>query len=249
MLKKYAADLHIHTCLSPCASNEMIPPNILNMAKLLGTNIIGICDHNSAKNVKSVLDASKDYNDILVLPGMEVQSVEEVHMLCFYENLNKLEVWQDFVYAHLPKRKNNPEIFGSQLIIDKKGSVLQNEDRLLLTSTNLTVDQVSKKVRELDGLLIPAHIDKKSFSLLGQLGFVPENIEIDALEISKNISRKNCRKRFPFVASYNLIKSSDAHRLEEMVMQKMFFYVKSLTFTEIKLALKCQAGRRVIIRD
>lgn len=249
MLKKYSADLHIHTCLSPCASNEMIPPNILNMSKLLGTNIIGICDHNSAKNVKSVIEASKDYNNILVLPGMEIQSIEEVHMLCFYDEFSKLEAWQDYIYSHLPKRKNDSGIFGSQLIVDKRGSVLQTEDRLLLTSTDLTVEQISKKVRKLGGLLIPAHIDKKSFSLLSQLGFIPENIEIDALEISRNITKGNCRKTFPFVANYNLITSSDAHRLKEMVFQKTFFYIKSLTFNEIRLALRGQEGRRIVINN
>lgn len=247
MLKKYPADLHIHTCLSPCASDEMIPPNILNMAKLLGTKIIGICDHNSTKNVKAMVDASRNY-DILILPGMEIQSIEEVHLLCFFDRIDALKIWQSFVDNNMPIMKNVPKLFGNQFIVDKKGNILKTERKLLLTSTHLTVDQISKKVKELNGLLIPAHIDKKSFSIIGQLGFIPENLNFDALEISRNITKEEIYKKFPFVLNNCLITSSDAHSLKEMVFQKTFFYIKSLTFDEISLALRSQGGRKIVIK-
>lgn len=248
MLKKYPADLHIHTCLSPCASDEMIPPNILNMSKLLGTKIIGICDHNSTKNVEAMIDASKNY-DILILPGMEIQSVEEVHLLCFFDQIKTLKIWQTFVDDNMPKRDNVPKLFGNQLIVDKEGRILKKEEKLLLTSTNLTVEHISRKIKQLNGLLIPAHIDKKSFSLIGQLGFIPEDLEFDALEISRNVTIERVYKKFPFVSNNCLITSSDAHSLKEMVFQKTFFHLNSLTFNEVRLALKSQEGRKIEIKN
>jgi PHP family Zn ribbon phosphoesterase len=248
MLNKYPADLHIHTCLSPCADDEMSPINILNMAKLLGTRILGICDHNSAKNVRAMIEAAENY-DILVIPGMEVQSVEEVHLLCLFETLEKMLEWQDYVYNHLPKVKNNPRFFGSQLIVDKEGNVVEEEQQMLLTSTDLTVEQISNKIIELNGLYIPAHIDKRSFSLWGQLGFIPQGLSINAVEISRNMSQTDFKKKFQFHSKYTLITSSDAHRLIEMVFQKTFFYLKSLSFSELAMALEGKEGRYVVIKE
>jgi PHP family Zn ribbon phosphoesterase len=248
MLKEYPADLHIHTCLSPCAQDEMNPVNILNMAKLMGTSIIGICDHNSAKNIKAMLEAAKDY-DIFVLPGMEVESIEEVHILCFFESLHDILQWQDFVYDHLPSRKNNPDIFGRQQIVDKDGNVITEEEQMLLASTVLTVEEISTKVSETGGFIIPAHIDKKSFSLLGQLGFIPERLNLAAIEISRNITENEFKNKYNILGDYTIITSSDAHRLKEMVFQKTFFYLESLNFNEINLALSRKEGRKVIIRN
>ncbi len=249
MLKECPADLHIHTCLSPCADDEMNPINIINMAKLLGTRILGICDHNSAKNVRAVIEAAENY-DILVIPGMEVQSVEEVHILCFFETLEEILKWQDYVYNHLPKINNNPRFFGSQLIVDKEGNVVGEEQQMLLTSTDLTVEQISNKVIELNGLCIPAHIDKRAFSLWGQLGFIPQGLAINAVEISRNISEKDFKKKFQFHNKYTIITSSDAHRLIEMVLfQKTFICLKSLSFSELVMALEGKEGRYAVIRE
>ncbi|MGI6425063.1 MAG: PHP domain-containing protein [Tepidanaerobacteraceae bacterium] len=248
MYSEYPADFHIHTCLSPCAEDEMIPVNILNMAKLIGTRIIGICDHNSAANVKPFLEIASEY-EILVLPGMEVQSAEEVHMLCFFENLSGALEWQEYVYQHLPQIDNNPRYFGHQWLVDGKGNVLGEEKRMLLTSTKLTIDQIYKKVYELNGLLIPAHVDKKHYSIVSQLGFIPENIKVDAIEFSKAISENEFRKAFPHMAKHTFITSSDAHRLQEMIYQKTFLHIKSLNFNEIVLALKGLEGRKVLIKD
>lgn len=248
MLKEYPADLHIHTCLSPCAQEEMNPVNILNMASLIGTRILGICDHNSAKNIKAMQDASKGF-DIFILSGMEVESVEEVHLLCFFEDLNSILEWQNFVYGHMPPRKNNPEIFGNQQIVDEAGNVVAEEERMLLTSTTLTVEEISQKVWEMEGLLIPAHIDKRSFSLWGQLGFIPQGLRLSAVEFSRNISESEVRRKFGFLDRYTLITSSDAHRLEEMVFQKTFFRLEELNFTEIRWALEGKEGRQVVIRE
>lgn len=246
MFEEFGADLHIHTCLSPCADDEMIPINILNMAKLVGTKIIGICDHNSAKNVRAIMELANDY-DILVMPGMEVQSVEEVHLLCFFEKLQTLLKYQEFIYSSLPSMKNRPEYFGHQWIVDGQGNILDEESRMLLASTSLTVEDISKKVAELNGLLIPAHVDRGSYSIISQLGFIPENLRIDGVEFSKMISKNDFITKFPGLDRYTLITSSDAHRLQDMVYQKTFFHIESLNYAEVVMAFKGLEGRKVVV--
>jgi len=248
MLKTFPADLHIHTCLSPCADEEMNPINILNMAKLLGTKIIGICDHNTAGNIEAIKKASEDY-DILVLCGMEVESVEEVHMLCFFENIETITKWQSFIYDHLPDRKNDVNIFGRQQLVDKNGNVIGEEERLLLTSTNLSVNEIAEKATEMGGLVIPAHIDRRAYSLLGQLGFIPEDLKISALEFSRNASDSQIKSILKLLhKDFALITSSDAHRLQEMVYQNTFFYLEAANFTEVSMAFRCLGGRKVEIK-
>lgn len=246
MLKEFGADLHIHTCLSPCADDEMIPVNILNMAKLLGTKIIGICDHNSAKNVQAIIDLASGY-DILVVPGMEVQSVEEVHLLCFFEKMQTLLKWQEYVYGSLPSIKNRPEYFGHQWIVDGQGNILDEECRMLLASTSFTVEDISKMVAELGGLLIPAHVDRGSYSIISQLGFIPESLRIDGIEFSRMISKNDFITKFPGLERYTLITSYDAHRLKDMVYQKTFFHIESLNYAEVVMALKGLEGRKVVV--
>jgi len=248
MLLEYPADLHIHTCLSPCASDEMIPINILNMAALLGTKILGICDHNSARNIKAMLKMAQDY-DILVIPGIEVQSVEEVHLLCLFENLEQAINMQEYLYAALPAMKNNPQYLGHQWLVDEKGNTVGEEDRMLLTSVSLTVDEVAEKVHELQGVIIPAHVDRRHFSIIGQLGFIPQNLDIDAVEFSRMISLSDFKSKFKDIPDYPLITSSDAHSLQEMVYQKTYFLLKELSFKEILLALRGLEGRKVLIRE
>lgn len=248
MFSEYPADFHIHTCLSPCASDEMIPSNILNMAELLGTKILGICDHNSMKNIEAMLKAAEGY-DLIVIPGMEVQSIEEVHLLCFFRNLYKALEWQDFIYKHLPNIKNNPKFFGHQHIVDVYGNVVDEEERMLLNSTTLTVEQISEKVALMGGFLIPAHVDKSSYSIIGQLGFIPEELGISVLEFSREISQREFIDKFVGKSEYSLITSSDAHHLREMVFQKTFLQIKSLDFDEVILALTGKEGRRVLIKE
>lgn len=248
MLLEYPADFHVHTCLSPCASDDMTPINILNMAKLMGTKVLGICDHNSAGNIKAILEIAQDF-DILVIPGIEVQSVEEVHLLCLFEKENQVLEFQDYVYSALPPISNNPRYFGYQWLVDGKGNILGEENRMLLASTFLTVDEISQKVHELKGLLIPAHVDRRHFSIIGQLGFIPENLKIDAVEFSRATTKAELKATFDKINNHTLITSSDAHCLQDMVYQKTFLLLKSLNFKEVTMALRCVEGRRVLIRD
>jgi len=245
MLRTLRADLHIHTVLSPCAEVEMIPPLIVERALRLGVGIIGITDHNSAENVAAVMEAAWG-NALAVLPGMEVQTREEVHLLCLFDTLEQVLVMQGRVYNHLPPLKNRAEVFGAQLVVDAKGCFVRHNDRLLLTSTSLSVEEVVARARDLAGLCIPAHVDRPSYSLLANLGFIPAESSFPAVEISRQATASGARGAFPDVADYTLIVSGDAHRLEEM-SARTAFQIEAPTIAELFLALTGGQGRGVVV--
>jgi len=176
-------DLHIHTVLSACAEAEMIPPRIVRRALELGLGMIGITDHNCAANAGAVIEAAQG-TGLTVLPGMEVQSREEVHMLCVFDTLGQVEAWQRTIDAALPGLPNRESFFGTQYVVDATGAYRYAEKRLLATSTSLSVEQVAAGVDALGGLCVPAHIDRSSFSILSNLGFIPQGLPISGVEIT-----------------------------------------------------------------
>ncbi|HHU69364.1 MAG TPA: PHP domain-containing protein [Thermoanaerobacterales bacterium] len=246
-MKKYAADLHIHTCLSPCSDNDMIPVNIINMARLSGLNILGITDHNSAKNIKAFYEQPLEPN-LLIIPGMEISTKEEVHILCYFRDPEGLMDLQEKVYNHLPSIKNDKQVFGDQLVVDFMGRIIDEEDKLLISSTNISLDEIVKYVTSIGGICIPSHIDKPYNSLIYNLGFIPNDLEISAVEISKSCNLVNATKKYPFLEDFTLTRSSDAHTLGEIGENGMFFYLNELTFDEFVLALKNTMGRMVRLK-
>ena len=194
MLRNFKADLHIHTCLSPCTDLDMSPQAIALQAKRREIDILGICDHNSAENVPAVMRAADQFA-IRVLPGMEVTSQEEVHVLALFDELEPALALQEIVYANLPG-ENDEEAFGMQVVVNAEGEVLHFNPRLLIGASTLSIEEVTDHIKALDGLAIASHIDREGFSLLGQLGFVPEHLALDALEISPRISLEEAEQRF-----------------------------------------------------
>ena len=237
------ADLHIHTCLSPCAELEMLPKFILEQAQELGLQIIAITDHNSAESAAAMVNAARG-TDVTVLPGMEVQTREEVHLLTLFDTVEQVARWQEQVYANLPPLKNDEAVFGEQLVLDEDGEPAGYLDRLLLTSTYFSVEDVVRRVRELDGLCIPAHVDRPMYSIISNLGFIPPELDIVGVEVSPNIGSVEARERFPQLARYSLVASGDAHRLKEMV-RRTTFKVAVPTVSELSLALAGAEGREV----
>ena len=176
------ADLHLHTVLSACAEVEMIPPLIIQRARELGLELLAVTDHNAARNVAAMMAAAEG-TGITVLPGMEVQSREEVHLLCLFDTLEQVLAWQERVFAALPDRENDEAFFGAQFVVDAEGEYLDTENRLLAISTALSVEQVVAGVRALGGIVLAAHVDRPSFSLVANLGFVPPGLEIAGIEL------------------------------------------------------------------
>jgi len=216
MLRTIRADLHIHTCLSPCAEPEMTPLNILRECQAKGLDVIAICDHNTAENVGSVQKAAQsEGNLVTVLGGMEVTTREEVHILALLDSEEDLLSVQTTIYEKL-SGINDERRFGPQTRMDENDHVIGSNPRLLIGATDLPLEQVVATIHSLHGLAIASHIDRERFGILGQLGFIPPGLPLDALEISQRTTLAGARKAWPEYARYPLVTSSDAHRLEEV---------------------------------
>ncbi|MGI6603473.1 MAG: PHP domain-containing protein [bacterium] len=247
MLRWLKADLHVHTVLSPCAELEMGPRAIVQAAMAKGLGLLAITDHNAWANVAPVVALAARMG-IAVLPGMEVQTKEEVHVLCFLPGLKELQEVGKEIGRHLPPLENRPEVFGDQIIVDEEENILSLEDKLLLSSVDLTLEQVAQITQAAGGLIIPAHVDRPAFSLLSNLGMVPSGLNVAALEISASHDPKMVCREFPELEHYTLVASSDAHRLSDFKTPFVtFFYIAAPTLAEIALACAGRDGRKVVI--
>ena len=244
-LNDYLAELHVHTVLSPCAGVEMIPPLIVDEALRRGIQVIAITDHNATANVEAVQKAGWD-SGLVVIAGMEVQTKEEVHLLCLFDELEQLEAWQKLVKESLPAKENNAEFFGEQFVVDETGEFIRNETQLLITSTTLSFDEAFMKVLELEGLPIPAHVDREAFGLFANLGFIPNYLPIEAVEISTRITLTNAYKKFPSIKDYAVIQSGDVHYLSDFLGVN-HFHIAQPTVKEMKLAFRGVDGRKFFV--
>ncbi|RCX08168.1 hypothetical protein DFR58_1459 [Anaerobacterium chartisolvens] len=225
-MKAYT-DLHIHSALSPCAENDMTPNNIVSMAVIKGLDIIAITDHNSAENCTAAIKAAA--GRILVVPGMELETKEEVHILCLFPSADSAMEMQKIVYSRLPPIKNRTDIFGQQLIMDENDSVLRHEERMLITAADLGIDEAFDIAERLGGALIPAHIDRSSYSILSNLGMIPEHLDFKYLEISANCSVNEFILKNTNMDRYTLIKSSDAHSLGNIMERESSVELEELS--------------------
>lgn len=207
---KYFYDLHIHSALSPCGDNDMTPNNIVNMSLIKGLDIIAVTDHNSCGNVRAVMKAAE--GKICVVPGMEVETAEEVHVVCYFPTVDKAEAMEKIVRAHLPKIQNRPDIFGNQYYMDAEDAVVGEEETLLVSATTLDILSVCQLVAEQGGVAVPAHIDRSSYSVLSNLGAVPPELEAKTLEITS----RNREQLAPNYPEYKILTNSDAHYLEDI---------------------------------
>jgi predicted metal-dependent phosphoesterase TrpH len=245
MLKYFRADLHIHTCLSPCADLTMSPKRVVEKAVEKQLDIIAICDHNSAENTRAAVAAARE-NKITVLPGMEVTSLEEAHIIALFDRVEPVLKLQETVYHHLSPEENRADIFGEQIVANEWDEVEGYNKRLLLSATTLMLEELVEKIHELGGLAVAAHIDREVFSIIGQLGFIPENLELDALEVSARMTLAQAQETFSGIEKYPLISSSDAHLLDEIGKTTVSFLLEAPGFNEIRKALKKQDGRALV---
>ena len=249
MLRAWAADLHIHTFLSPCASRDMSPGAVVRRCREVGLDIVAITDHNTAGNVACAMAeaASGPTTGPVVIPGMEVCTSEELHVLALLPDLARAARWEAVVRGALAPGENVPEVFGEQWVQDASTGAISSDTGFLAAPTRLPLADVVSQVRALGGVCIPSHVDRAAFSILGQLGFVPEGPDIAGLEISRAISREEALLRLPHIAGYGLVSSSDAHSLNEIGLGCSLLWIEEPTVTEIILALRGARGRRVEI--
>ncbi len=229
---EFAVDFHIHSVLSPCGDDDMTPNNIVNMALLKGLDIIAVTDHNACHNLPALL-AVGAANGLMVIPGMEVQTKEEVHILCLFKRLEAAMKFGEIVYNCLPDMPANEAVFGSQLILDASDRITGKVDKLLLSSTTLSVNDVFILVRGLGGICIPAHIDRTGYSIMTNLGFVPPSLKVKTIEISKKNRPKHMMEKYPFLKKYQYIVSSDAHYLQDINEREFFIDLDYLSLSEL----------------
>jgi PHP family Zn ribbon phosphoesterase len=244
MLRTIRADLHIHSCLSPCGDEEMRPCAIVRKALAMGLDMIAICDHNSAENVAAFMSAGLE-SGLTVLPGMEVTSKEEIHLLALFNRQEDCMILQNFIYQNL-LGENVEEAFGCQTMVNEKDETIGFNRKMLIGATLLPLEQIVSVVGSLRGVTIASHIDRQAFSLLGQLGFIPEGLSLDGLEISSRTSKEEAQKRFYAYRHYSFVRFSDAHYLEDIGKNITHFLLAQTTSEEIKMALHHQGGRRVV---
>ncbi len=214
----------------------MTPANIVGMAALKNLDVIAVTDHNSCKNCPAVLSLAQEYN-ILAIPGMELTTMEEVHVVCLFEHLWEAMEFDEYVYDHLMPVPNNEEIFGKQLIMDQEEHILGNVKNLLINATDITFDRLYDLVVKYHGIMIPAHIDKNANSLLANLGFIPPDSRFQCVELKSMPNLHPLQALHPYLKSCNIVTNSDAHYLEEISEPVNTIYAKERTVESVMRAL------------
>jgi len=246
-MRWYKADLHIHTVLSPCGGLDMSPVNIVKYAASKGIDIIAITDHNSTRHCRLAGNLGEKYG-VSVIPGVEVNTKEEVHCLAFFENFESCEFFQHYIDSVLPSVPNKPEIFGEQLIVDEQENIIGEEHRLLITALNSGINEVENQVHRLGGIFIPAHINRTFNGIYNQLGFIPEELHVDGLEVSVKLPEwQKFLYNHPETSNYSIISSSDAHTLEQTGNCLTGFYIEKPVFSELNKALNKLDNRDIKI--
>jgi 3',5'-nucleoside bisphosphate phosphatase len=237
-------DLHIHTCLSPCGELEMSPLRIAKESIAKGLDFIAICDHNSAENAGAAVRAGAKLG-IQVLPGLEINSIEEIHVLAVFDSEEQALMMQDVVYASL-QGINRPDIFGEQVVANEADEVEGFNARLLISSVQLSIEAIVREIHRLGGIAIASHADRPSYSIISQLGFIPPGLELDALEIS-------CMSDINSFIAYSkdlwrlpLITSSDAHSPDDIGRRSTSFFIDAPCVDELRLAFRNESERRII---
>jgi 3',5'-nucleoside bisphosphate phosphatase len=224
----------------------MSPVNIVRNAVMKKLDIIAITDHNSTRHCKSAVEIGKK-NGITVLFGAEINTKEEIHCLTFFETIEKAEIFQQYLDENLDAIQNKPSLFGPQYIVDEAENILDEEKRLLIASLRTGIEEIASVVSDLNGLFIPAHINRKSNSIYSQLGFLPGSLKVDALEISPDRDHEQFKEDHPEIKGYLLISNSDAHNLDRVGSVTTRFYLEHPGFKEIRMALHGEKGRKASI--
>lgn len=214
-MRRYRYDLHTHSCLSPCGDNDMTPNNLVNMAALLGCEILAVTDHNTCRNAPAAVRVGEAAG-VLVIPGMELCTAEEAHVVCLFEAVEAALAFDEYVAAHTMHIPNRPEIFGEQLILNERDEEIGRIDRLLITATEISVNDVQALVASYGGAAFPAHVDKDAYSVTAALGAIPPEAGFRAAELSGGADRAAVLRLYPELQDMILLRDSDAHYLHLM---------------------------------
>ena len=247
MMRCMIADLHIHSLLSPCAAVEMTPRSIVENAMRCGVDVIAITDHNACDNVSAAIEAARG-TKITVLPGMEVETKEEVHVLVLFDTLAQMKEWEKYVDAHRSGLLNDEERFGAQFIVDAGDRFIGTKREMLLASLSCGFEEVTAEATGRGGICIASHVDRPLYSVISQLGFIPPGAKLAAVEVSRNMDVKSAAARIPPIGHLPVVTASDAHTLKDFINgPKTEIYMEYPSLAEIIRALNNEGGRRVIV--
>ena len=222
-------DLHIHTALSPCAGDDMTPNDIVGMALLNGLDLIAVTDHNSFSNAESVIRAAQG-KELIVLPGIEVSTAEEVHVICLFCNMESAKSFEAELTPFHSNLLNRADIFGNQILFNEEDQITGEETRMLIAPSTISFDDLYDLVNKHGGAFIPAHIDRDSFSVLSNLGFLPPHLSINTVEVSHGgVEKGFVEKSADLFAKNKMIFSSDAHQLWSISEKEHFLLLPERT--------------------
>lgn len=244
-MNSFRADLHIHSVLSPCGDLEMSPLNIVNEASGKGLGVIAVTDHNHTGHSRLVRQLGEE-KDIFVVYGVEITTIEEVHCLAFFDNDEQIAGIQTFILDHLPVVENDADLLGEQVVVDREERILEVIGNSLYPGIQKSLMDVCDYVHQLGGLFVPAHVDRLRNGLYSQLGFMPEELEADAIEIFRKTETKEIIEEHPELSGFQLMKNSDAHFAGDIGRSQSRLIMKARNFTEFGLALRGRSGREVI---
>lgn len=225
-------DFHIHSALSPCGDNDMTPNNLINMSIIKGLDAVALTDHNACENVRAAAAVAGD--KIIFIPGMEVETSEEVHIVTLFPTADAVEEMQRILVDSSPFIPNRPEIFGNQYIMDENDKICGEIDRMLVTASGLDIYTVVAAAKDLGGIAYPAHIDRESYSVLSNLGFIPPDLDISAVEITE---KSRTALEGEYSNRYNIITSSDAHYLWDISERNHYIEVSDASVRGILNAI------------
>ncbi|MCF7913275.1 MAG: PHP domain-containing protein [Candidatus Cloacimonetes bacterium] len=243
----YKADLHIHSVLSPCGDLAMSPHAMMKKAGEMELDIIAVTDHNTVSNCQVYYEVARKYG-LHLLYGLEVQTAEEIHIITLFDDLKMATAFGNIIYDSLLPIANDPEFFGDQVVVDAEENIIKFENKALINSSLLPLDEIVKIAEQHNAFIFPAHVDAPSYSIIGQLGVIPDYLNFIACGITAKADPQTLISQYPQLANYSLIKNSDAHYLDDIGSGYTEFYLDSPTVEELKKACRSECGRTVYVK-
>ena len=244
-LRRLRADLHIHTCLSPCGELSMSPRAVVERARAAGLDIIAVTDHNTTENAAAVVEAARG-TGLAVLPGIELTTAEEAHLLGLFDPGADLGRFQEEVFRNLPDVPEKRKYVEDQVVVDADDYVTGFSPRCLFGATLFSVQEAVGLIHGHGGLAVASHVDRESFSIVSQLGFIPPGLGLEAVEVSPRLSPDEARRQFGLSDGLPIVRFSDAHKPEEIGAASTDLLVEGPGLDEIRRALAGEGGRRAI---
>ena len=245
-MREWTIDLHMHSPLSPCGQDTMLPGPVVERCLDYGLDVIAITDHNAIDNVEPFIEEGKGQG-LIVLPGMEMETQEGVHLVCLFESCKDLKTWNEALDPYKSTQKNDSRYFGNQWILSRTGEHCGEEERMLLDSTALSIDDAVPMIHRSGGLCIAAHADRPSYSVVAVLGLIPEYLPFDGVELTRHLPRDEKLLEEIQRLGYRYITASDAHDLEQIGEIHCAAYLDHWSLKELALAMKGREGRDIIV--